>query len=453
MNSKNLTKKVMNIATAMLCTGLLLFASCREEEKDSSKAHDPSQPVVLTSFKPDSGRILEMVLLDGENFGTDTSNIRVYFNSKRAVTLSSTGTRILALVPRLPGDTCVVRVEVGSKQATYPDFFRYRIEASVTNFTGNGNNDLVIGPTPRESQFGVVYLGIDKDDNIYATADNEGGILIKLNEKDNSVMVIARASDGISPRFQLSSHPETGVIMMGAEGGGNRNNFLFCDPMEGWTPKRRFIKDWITNDFPLPENNNSGGERNYETHYHCLYCKTDSFYYTRYTQGQLVRINPKTWIAEVVYMTPQGVAYGMVFHPKRPSELWIAYTEGDGGHAIYTLDITDPEATFTKVGGESYSGFRDGKLSDALFYDMRQIDFDFDGNLFIGDGGNQCIRKIDTETMIVETVIGIPGVSGSKNGKKEEATFFHPHGLVTNSEGIIFVGDHHNNSIRRIAIE
>jgi hypothetical protein len=85
MNSKNLTirLKALNIAIAMLCIGFFVFVSCKDEDKSGGGTkHDPSQPVVVTSFMPDTGRISEMVLLDGANFGTDTSNIRVYFNSK-----------------------------------------------------------------------------------------------------------------------------------------------------------------------------------------------------------------------------------------------------------------------------------------------------------------------------------------------------------------------------------
>ncbi|MDR1222209.1 MAG: IPT/TIG domain-containing protein [Tannerella sp.] len=454
MNRKNLTNrwKALNVAIAMLCMGLLFSVSCGDEDKSGGETkYDPSQPVAVTSFMPDSGRISEMVILDGSNFGTDVSNIKVYFNAKEAAVLSSTGTRILALVPRLPGDTCVVSVEVDNKKVTYPDFFRYKVEASVTTFAGNGSTSL-IATTLEESQFGVVYLGVDKDDNIYVSSTSNGGTLLKLNEKENTVMVLATTAHGMNPRFQITGHPETGVLMMGAEGGGNKDNFLFCDPNEGWAPKNRYIKNWITNGFSLPTNNNGGGEENNETHYHCLYNVADGHYYTRYTEGQLVRIDPKTWVAEILYMTPRGVVYGMALHPKRPNELWLAYCSGIG-HGLFTLDVTDPAGTFTQHTQNLINGFRDGPIGEAQFYNIRQINFDSDGNLFVGDGGNHCIRKVDTDRMIVETVIGIPGVAGKQNGKKENATFSAPHGLVTDSEGVIYVGDHSNSLVRRVAVE
>jgi hypothetical protein len=88
---------------------------------------------------PDSGRISEMVLLDGNNFGTDVSKIRVFFNSKEARVLGSTGTRILAIVPRLQGDTCTLSVEIDGKKSSYPGFFRYKIgTALLAMTTGRG---------------------------------------------------------------------------------------------------------------------------------------------------------------------------------------------------------------------------------------------------------------------------------------------------------------------------
>jgi hypothetical protein len=55
--------------------------------------------------------------------------------------------------------------------------------------------------------------------------------------------------------------------------------------------------------------------------------------------------------------------------------------------------------------------------------------------------------------MMVETVIGIPGSAGSENGSKDEARFLNPHGLVVDSQGIIYVADFGNALLRRIAIE
>lgn len=437
MNSKNLTIKLktLSVFMATICLCAFGFVSCNDEANETAK-YDPSHPVVITSFMPDSGRIAEMVILDGSNFGTDTSQIRVFFNEKKAKVLGSTGKSILALVPRLPGDTCVLTVEVGEQKASAPNFFYYKIEANASTFAGNGNTSLSTSSLD-QCQLRPVMIYADNEYNLFvSTSDN---YLVRLNEQENTITVLATGAHGMQAHLQIDIDPRTGMFMMGSSGTGNRDRFLFLDPKLGWSPKSYYIKEWV-----LPPNTDPPTD---ETHYHCRYCKTTGFYYTLYTpQGSIYKIDPETWKAEPVASVGWNYWYGMAFHPKRPSELWLANET-----TLYKLDVTNPSSTFTKL--SAGSGFRDGRLDQAMFSGIRQINFDEDGNLFIGDNYNHCIRKLDTQTNKVETIIGIPQAAGFKDGKKEDALFRNPHGIVVDPEGIIFVSDYGNSRVRRVAVE
>jgi hypothetical protein len=145
----------------------------------------------------------------------------------------------------------------------------------------------------------------------------------------------------------------------------------------------------------------------------------------------------------------------MAFHSIRQTELWLVYEGGYGGtlaNVLCSFDVSDT-TSFKRLNRGGDPGHRDGPLANALFNNVRQINFDYEGNLYMGDGGNHCVRKVDTENMMVETVIGIPGVSGYEDGAKEDALFNGIHGIVTDSEGVIYVSDFGNRLIRRIAIE
>jgi hypothetical protein len=448
--------KALFVASATACICIFSVISCGDKDDGKGTVHDPSQPIELTSFMPDSGRISERVLLDGSNFGTDVSKIKVFFNAKEAKVINSTGTRILALVPRLPGDTCEVSVEVDGKKASYPDFFRYKIEATVTTLTGNGNNSPETFGKLDQSQFVPHYMGIDADKNIFVTFD---AYIAKVNEEEDEVVPLAGPSS-LLMRIQMNATPDN-VIMLGNEGGGNRDFFYAMDPKEGWILKPRYIRKWINNGYNLPGDAlnrypyGSGAHEHAETHHHCLWCYADDHFYTRYNDGHIVKIDPKTWEAEIIYKTAPGVAYGLAFHPIKQTELWMIYENGYGGslsNVVCSFDVTDT-MSFKALSRGGDSGHRDGPLSNALFSRVRQINFDSDGNLYIGEAGNHCIRKINTETMMVETIVGIPGVSGFKDGRKEEALFNNPHGIVTDVDGIIYVSDEMNRRIRRIAIE
>ncbi|MDR2385939.1 MAG: IPT/TIG domain-containing protein [Tannerella sp.] len=435
----------------------LLF-SCDKRGDDTGEKHNPDMPIELISFRPDSGRIREMVLLDGKNFGSDVSNIKVYFNQKEAKVLGSTGDRILALVPRLPGDTCVLAVAIGEQKKSYDKFFRYKVEASVTTLAGNGTSALVTTSLD-QSQINPVYMCVDQNFNIFVTVP-ENDALVKISELDNTIQVMATNAQGINHRCAPSIHPETNVLMMGAQGSNTRDRFVFCDPEAGWIPKLYFVKNWDLNGFSdIPTNSDD------ETHFQCWYCQDDGYLYTRYTSGHIVKIHPKTWDATVVGMTPRGYTYGLALHPVNKSEMWMAYCSagsppGDVRHSLCMIDLRNPPQTtsptdpdFHKLSGPTAGGFRDGPIETAQFNEPRMINFDAEGNLFMGDSNNHCIRLINTQSMMVETLIGIPQNKGMVDGARENAKFSEPHGIVVDAEGIIYVADYGNKRIRRIAIE
>lgn len=442
----------------LLLLGVLatIVISCKNES-NGSLTYDPNKPVVVTTIFPDSGRISEMVLLDGQNFGTDRSQIKVFFNSTQATVINSTGTRILVLVPRLPGDECVIRVEIGEQTKEYADLFSYKIAASVSTLAGNGNGGFVIDQGLDKSEIRPVYIGIDGDFNIFVSDESHN--LLRINKETNSIDVIATSAQGYVARVVPYANPRTNVLQLGMEGGLEvRDKFIFCDPRVGWIPKSMFIKEWDWNGYGVDKTGTTG------THYFCLLCEEDGNYYTRYDNGLLVRIDPRTWKAKAVGMTPSGQVFGAAMHPIHKKEMWLAYNENAGqiANSICKVDVTNEVAntddqkflsTFIKLSGPTNGDYRDGILEDAQFRHPRMINFDTDGNLYVGDNGNHCIRMINTTTMMVETIIGIPTISGFKDGNKDEALFNAPHGIIIDSEGIIYVSDYWNRRVRRIAIE
>jgi len=450
-------KFIFKITWRLAVILMFVVISC-SDKKSNVEPHDPDKPVVLTSFEPDSGRIREMVLLYGNNFGADPAAIKVFFNASEAKVLGSNGTEILALVPRLPGDECILSVQIGKQTKAYDGIFRYKIAASVTTLAGNGNNGPVFNQGLDKAELRPVYMGADKEGNIFVT--NIDNTFLRIYPNENLIQVLATQAHGANVRCMPFINPQTGVIQMGAEGANNRDRFLFLDPRDGYAPKPKFIKRWDANGYTLP----SGGN---ETHHHCLLCEEDDMYYTRYVNGAIVRIDPETWEAKIIGMTPSGIAYGLAFRPGS-TELWIGYEEnsGDFRNSLCTVDVSDETVNETgmplagilssfmrRSSSVVVGSHRDGPLDIAQFNCIRQIDFDEDGNLIVGDGGNNCIRMVNTKTMMVETIIGIPGVGGFKDGSKDEALFNGVHGIVTDHEGVIYAADYHNFRIRRIAVE
>jgi hypothetical protein len=415
------------------------FVSCGDEDKSGGgTTYDPSKPVVLTSFYPDSGGIASKVIFDGENFGSDPSKIKVYFNQKQATVIGSSGNRMYAVVPRMPGDTCAVSVVVNNDSVIYSHKFRYKISVTVSDVVGNGTTALKLGNLS-EATLQPNGLCVDSEGNIFTLTSQNGGTFLKISELENSVIQLPT---DIQTGWAASPCVLNGVVCFPSD--NVKNVYWTADPKEGWALKTRFMQFKEGSSIPTNVWKKSMAA-----------CEIDGHLYTLFRDGHLVKINPVTFEAETVRILQLGESYGLAFHPIKKNLLYMSYFNSTGGsyaHSICTLDINDIENSFTKITGPTNGGHRDGELALSQFNNPRQIFFDPEGNLYISDAGNHCIRKITTDDM-VETVVGIPGVSGWQNGGKDEALFNNPFGINVTSDGTVYVGDVGNSRIRKLAIE
>jgi len=488
-----------------------VVTSC-DDQSVKRVAHDRNKPVNVVSFQPSEGRVRDYVLIEGNNFGYDQSAIKVFFNESEAKILgvNESGTSILVLVQRVPfpeGDgKAEVSVQIGNKTGTAPGVFNYKVSSSVTTLAGNGTNrnDYAHGRLSSLLTSGPTYIGVDYDYNVYfCVGDTPGGSsgLLLISEEKNTVRLVAHVDQGFDHRGVPNLHPVTGQMLLGGE--RDRDRHIIITPDQDFAMDVKYIIQWDANGFPMPSFFNYNSHSTNYGHYNLLYCEWDEMFYSRYTSGQIVKIDPEAWTATIIGMTPPGVTYGMGFNTytdrdeegnrinlfsdtDKRYELWMAYSN-DGGsapaqaaaawrHSLSTVDIRDDlrwkdvygeDATVVPSGASNdiMSSFtirlgvngshRDGPMSQAYINNPRQLAFDQYGVMYLGCRGSHTIRQIDTKTEMVSTLIGIPGISSPfRDGAKEDATFNAPHGIVSNREGnILYVADNANHRIRRIAVE
>ena len=101
------------------------------------------------------------------------------------------------------------------------------------------------------------------------------------------------------------------------------------------------------------------------------------------------------------------------------------------------------------VAGNGTPGLEDGGGALAKFNYPCGLALDEAGNLFVADYANHSIRKITPDGM-VSTFAGT-GAAGSNDGDRLQATFNNPYGLALDGAGNMYVGDAGNNRIRKIA--
>lgn len=122
--------------------------------------------------------------------------------------------------------------------------------------------------------------------------------------------------------------------------------------------------------------------------------------------------------------------------------------------------ITTIAGNGTDVGGGGNYYPRDGVLatSTAIGYPTG-LAVDFAGNVFIADGGNFVVRKVDTSG-VISTVAGNhpsghlafsgQGYSGD-GGPATSANLHNPRGLVVDSAGNLFIADANNFVVRKVS--
>ncbi|MBK8565415.1 MAG: gliding motility-associated C-terminal domain-containing protein [Saprospiraceae bacterium] len=119
-------------------------------------------------------------------------------------------------------------------------------------------------------------------------------------------------------------------------------------------------------------------------------------------------------------------------------------------HATHIIRKVDKLGNVTTLAGKPYlPGDADGVGSDAEFWRPYGLCIDNDGNVLVADEWNNKIRKI-TPQGVVTTLAG-NGINGSTNGDNAQASFNYPWDVTVDPDGNVYVGDGYNNTIRRIA--
>ena len=126
------------------------------------------------------------------------------------------------------------------------------------------------------------------------------------------------------------------------------------------------------------------------------------------------------------------------------------YIADNRNHRIRKVDST---GTITTIAGTGQGGFSGdgGPATLAQLYSPQGLTLDGVGNLYIADGFNNRIRKVDATTATITTIAGtgVRGYSGD-GGPAVEAGLFYPFGVALDGAGHIYITDGFNNRIRKV---
>jgi sugar lactone lactonase YvrE len=143
--------------------------------------------------------------------------------------------------------------------------------------------------------------------------------------------------------------------------------------------------------------------------------------------------------------TPSGLAFGRGGWFGK-GELIVANT---GDHTIVRIDIGTGLPSLV-AGAPGQSGFADGDADQARFNGPVGVTVNRDGVFFVADTYNDSIRAIENGR--VRTIAG-GGEPGFRDGRGAEARFDTPCGIAVGADGALLIADTGNHRIRRVTLD
>ncbi|HMJ04986.1 MAG TPA: putative Ig domain-containing protein [Chthoniobacterales bacterium] len=142
------------------------------------------------------------------------------------------------------------------------------------------------------------------------------------------------------------------------------------------------------------------------------------------------------------FLSPHGIAVDSA------GDIFVADTDN------FTIRKITPSRVVTTYAGLAgnngvLDGVSDGTGSGARFRRPEGVAVDGAGHVYVGDSHNNTVRKI-TPSRVVSTLAGLQGSQGSENGVGSTARFYQPFGVALDAAGNVYVGDLFNNAIRKI---
>jgi len=434
-------KRYINACLFIATFLLVMVAGCK---KDEGFIHDASSAITIDKILPEKGSGGTEILINGSNFTSDTSKIRVTLNDKPLKVIGVNGNQLIVVVPKKAGSGAIT-ITIGDKSVTSKNLFTYEYTRTVTTLAGSGVAGFANGQGA-DAMFNFTgegwyrCSGIVVDDNLNVYVTDVGNHCIRKIDKEGNVITFAGNPNsagyadgkGTAAKFSIPYG-----LTIDAEG-----NLYSVDP--GNWDIRKITPDGTATIFAWA---------NQEPWSVAFDKKSGNVFYTSY--------NPS---GNVYQVTAAGVTSEVITGINRPSALAFdhmgnLFVTMQGEQVIKKFQASN--WTGTTVAGSGSVGYEDGSAASAKFAYPWGMSIDAANNLYIAGNGSdgastsnpdQSIRYVNGTTYEVSTFAG-SATAGNVNAVGKAAAFSAPAGVAVDKNGTVYVLDRNNNSIRKIVSE
>lgn len=135
------------------------------------------------------------------------------------------------------------------------------------------------------------------------------------------------------------------------------------------------------------------------------------------------------------------------------NDLVYAASTEVGSHSVnLAVPSSVGVARIILTGKPTEAGAVDGSLSAARFNFPEGVVSDRNGVIYVADTSNHTVRKVDRAANQVSTLVGRAGVLGYANGTGGGARFRSPNDLVLDDSGNLYVAELYNCAIRKVVL-
>ena len=411
---------------------------------------EDNQPVNLkaevTDFSPLEGGLNTLLTLRGEGFGNDINRVQVTINGKPATVKSVENNTITAEVQKgtSSGLVRVILDERPNAQVLIYDLaFTYISKHIVSTYIGGNGRGETDGALSVATLSKPRFLKWSENGTLYfvedgGTSENDMACIRMLKEGNVSTLLKA-AKSPLVQRIRAIAFSTNSEVMyiandndakgtMGFGSMQNKGDDSYIDLTSLWT------QSGVTFTTVNPLNG--------------------AVYVGVHSGSWIYQYDGESFIPKIQLPDGNGTAAskgninGMAWN----KEGTVAYIVSRKNHVIYKADYDAATGDFSNVvllaGSFGITGYADGMGTSAKFNEPCQADVDMDGNLYVADRNNHCIRVITPEGD-VSTYAG-KNKAGMVNGIASEAEFNNPEGCQFGSDGALYVADYSNHAIRKI---
>jgi hypothetical protein len=426
-----------------------IWLSCEEK---ASPTPPPAETIPeMSGFSPLTGKKGTVIKIQGKNFGSDISKISFQINGLKGTVTAVTDAEITAVVPDKCGLGKLI-VTVGGKELISNASFRYLYTATTSYVTGGepGYED----GAAQTVKFRTPYNIVTDAQGVMFAADL-GNCMVRRIETDGRTSTIAGAphsgfKDGKGDQALMKFPIGIEIAPDGTIYVADHQNHAIRKILADGTlttlaghPDRPGLAD---GNLAAAKFNLPYGVKLDKTGVLWI-CDSENGLIRKLSDGQVTTFAGST----------QGFADGKL----RDAKFYMpVYLNFDQNGNIYIADkhnhcirkITADGMVTTFAGTPAKNGYFDGDAKTAMFNQPSNIQIDKLGNLYVTDLWNHCIRLVYPDGYVA-TLAGKGGTSGYEEGIGENSLFYHPQGSTLDKDENLFVTDSANQRVRKLTIE